>query len=418
MTGKPSRRREWLVVFTVLGAALVWYTARYLIPGPRPYAGPGKPGVDYFMVIRVPELPKDDVGIAGQTERVADWLDSTIASGFKPILLSDALARLKHGEPLPEKSLVFAFTHSYRPTVDTIKPLFESRGAPALWLSNRIGLETSDERFVSPHEWKLMRRSRQWDLGTYGGSSRTFVLDGRGAERPLSWDPDSGRFALNRASEMPKLRFLSVQLSWTGRQLLDRLYSELPLRERTRLTAVQMLKWQLGTPVYDAQSPGSFTVSAPPRRRSGAVRWLGAEWAPDGAMQVSAKELIGELWVGLRTLPDGSSLRVGFTEDRWVVELSFEGRDKRLLAVPWRYKKKRAIDAAIVWRGERLVVRTEGQSRELAVPRSAGWRGPMELVVYHKIRGVARAKEIAALLVPLPERESRPVRSSSAAGSP
>jgi hypothetical protein len=403
MRHKRSRRPEWLVVLGALAIFATWYAFEYLVPGDRPLAGNGRPGTDWFLVVRVPEVPKDDTGIAAHRARLTSWLEACRAAGFRPMLLSEAVERLRLGHALPEKALVFAFTHSYRPTVEALRPIFEEQQVPAVWLANEQGLAESDQRFVSPHEWGLMRRSRRWDLGIYGGggtSSRTFVLDGEGA-RPLTWLEDAGRWGLNRGRDLPSLRFLSAQRSWTARQLVDRLQSEVPLRDPTPLTAVQMFQWQLGVPAYSPETPREFALSAPTWRRSGAVTWLGASETADAALRLEAAEVIGELWVGLRMQPDGSGVKVGFTEDRWVVDVTVDGRDRRLTAVPWPRRKKRAVSAVVVWRGDRVVVRTAGGSRAIRVPPAKRWRGPLELVVYHKIRGVALARGLKADLVPI-----------------
>lgn len=401
MRQKRSRRPEWMVTFGLMLIFATWYACRYLLPGEPPLAGAGRPGTDWFFVVRVPEVPKDDTGIEAHRKRLASWLDESRAAGFRPMLMSEVVTRLRDGFPLPEKAVVFAFTHSFRPTVEALRPVFEERGATALWIADGEWLRDSDQHLVSPHEWRLMRRSRQWDLATHGAATRTFTLDGAGAHA-LTFADDSGRWGLNRGSELPNLRYLGAQRSWTGRQLVDRLQSEVPIQSATRLTAVRMFQWQLGVPVYDAATPPSFALSSPPWRRSGAVRWLGAEAAEDAALRLKTEELIGELWVGLRMQPDGSGVKVGFTEDRWVVDLTVDGRDRRLCAVSWPRAKKRAFEAVIVWRGEELTVRAGGVSRKVKVARAKRWRGPLDMITYHKIRGVAVARGLTVLLVPTP----------------
>lgn len=416
---KGSRRREWRLFWALALLVGLQYWVRYYSPWGRLPMPQGTPGTDWFLALRLPEYPNNDVGRAGLEARLEDWLTSMREHGFTPVYLTDALARQARGEDLPEKAVVLLFEASYRPTVENLAPILRRHRFPAFWLTDHDLLDQHDRRVISPHHRAQMRASRKWDLGHFRTSTRTFTLDdpgrviGDARELRLAWSGTAGSLALNRRGDAPRLTYVNIGLAWTGRQLVERLYAEVPLRGRTPLTAARFFNQQnFGLPVYDpaVERLDRFNIVAPAHARSSWIEWRGTAGMKDVALELDVGLLTGELWVSFRSEGEaGHSVRVGFTEEAIVVESSQWGRQKRAATIPWAKRLRRHLAARVELRGEsvRLVV-ADGPARPAAIVREvpvggvpAARQGILELLVYGKIRGTAQARSVALTATPL-----------------
>lgn len=418
MSRKNARRREWTAL--LLLAALVggiyyarFYAPWWRLPSPEPEAG-----TDWFLAVRVPEYPADEVGQAGMERRLDEWLASLREHGFTPVYLTDALGRLARGEPLPRQPVVLLFTHSYRKSVEKLGPILLKHSAPALWIADQDLLDQSDQRLVSPHARGQMRATRRWDLGHFRTSTRTWTLEDQGAlvteERQLrlSWAGHTGGVALNRREDLPRLTYVSLSVAWTGRQVVERLFAEVPLRGRTALAAVNIFDQTYGLPAYDlaAERLSRFNLVAPEHARSAWVQWLGAAGVADMTLDLDVGLVVGELWVSMRSEAEaGHAVRVGFTADRVVVDRSLWGREARLAEVRLPPRVRRPLAARVELRGRRLRLEVdEGPARRGVLVREVDVglvpalpRAALELLVYNKVRGVAQARSVALTATPL-----------------
>lgn len=416
---KGARRREWALFWTLVLVLALQYWARYYAPWGRLPSPPGAPGTDWFLALRLPEYPNNDVGRAGLEARLEDWLGAMREHGFTPVYLTDALARQARGEDLPDKAVVLLFESSYRPTVENLAPILRKHRFPVFWLTDHDLLDQHDRRVISPHHRAQMRSSRKWDLGHFRTSTRTFTLEDPGraisdaGELRLAWAGTAGSLALNRRGDAPRLSYVNIGLAWTGRQLVERLYAEVPLRGRTPLTAARFFnKQNFGLPVYDptAERMSRFNLVAPPHARSSWIEWRGAAGMRDLALELDVGLLVGELWVSFRSEGEaGHSVRVGFTEEAVVVESSRWGAEKRTASIPWAKRLRRHLAARLELRGQRLrLVVADGPARPEAIVRDvavgpvpAARQGILELLVYGKIRGAAQARSVALTATPL-----------------
>lgn len=418
MRRKLARRREWTALVLLIALALGVYYARFYAPWWRLPDAEADAGTDWFLAVRVPEYPADEVGQAGMERRLDEWLSSLREHGFTPVYLTDALGRLARGESLPRRPVVLLFTHSYRKSVERLGAILLEHEAPALWVADQDLLDQSDQRLVSPHARGQMRATRRWDLGHFRTSTRTWTLEDLDArvteERQLrlSWAGHAGSVALNRRDDLPRLSYLSLSVAWTGRQVVERLFAEVPLRGRTALAAANIFNQTYGLPAYDltAERLSRFNLVAPAHARSAWVQWLGAAGLRDVALDLDVGLLVGELWVSMRSDGEaGHSVRVGFTADQVVVDRSLWGRESRLAAIPVPPRLRRPLAARVELRGRRLRLELdEGPARPGVLVREVDVgdvpalpRAALELLVYNKVRGVAQARSVALTATPL-----------------
>lgn len=399
---------------------LLQYWWRYYAPWGRISLPEPAKGVDWFLAVRLPEYPADPVGQAGLRQRLEDWLTSLREAGFKPVYLTDALGRQARGEDLPERAVVVLFTQSYRKTVENVAPVLKRHRVPAVWITDQDLLDQSDQRLVSPHHRGQLRATRRWDLGHFRTSTKTFVLEdpthalGDAGELRLAWSGYAGGSALNRRGDVPRLTYLSVGLAWTGRQLVERLYAEVPLRGRTPLTASRLFSQTFGLPVYDptAERMTRFNLIAPHYARSAWIDWRGTAGLGDLALDLDVGLLVGELWLSFRAEGEaGHAVRVGFTEEAIVVDRSEWGRESRRASIPWAKRLRRHLGANVELRGRvlRLTV-ADGPARPRAIVREvdvgdvpAARHGILEMLVYNKVRGTAEARSVSLTATPLPD---------------
>ena len=145
------RRKKWKAKpwLTLIGAVLAALAAhRWLL---KPFqSGPvaPRPGVNWFLILRMPELQFDAIGGAAGKGRLAQWLDALDGAGYTPMFLSEAVARSLSGSPLPEKAVVLLYMPASRQTAEGISPLLSKHHFPATLLMPQDAVDNDSMRFL------------------------------------------------------------------------------------------------------------------------------------------------------------------------------------------------------------------------------------------------------------------------------
>jgi hypothetical protein len=404
---KKWKAKPWLALICGLLAALAIH--RWRLKSFQSGAASPKPGVDWFLILRLPELQFDQIGSAEGKGRLGQWLDALDGAGYAPMFLSEAVARSSSGSPLPEKAVVLLYMPASRQTVEGVFPLLARHHFSATLLMPQEGVDTDSMRLLSRHSLAELHEQGFFDLGFYGASSMTFTLRpsrrsaAPQAEMPLAWDPLADRNILSSASEPRVLNRLNINLAWTGPQLLQRLAAEVPIRSTARLTAERLLHRYWGI-MAEADAP--FDLQADEDYRGATVTWRGTRGRKNLRVEISAEEVKDELWAYLRyDHAAESGWRVGFTPDHIFVE-QIAGEDMdRILTVPWSRPRGGPLSATITLTGARLSVAAAG-----APERTAELSGDATtkqalfgISVYSKIHALAMAKAVRIVAAPLPE---------------
>ncbi len=391
---KPRYAGQWLSTFIL--AALVLLALEGAPPDP-PVPEPEAPGrAGWFLALRLPEALNAEPVADLTSRRLEQWLSALRSGGYRPIALPEALETLSKGGRLPDKSVALLYAPAYRRSYESLGPTLSRARWDVSWIMPAPAIAALDYRFASRHAIGLLRREPLWKIGFSGPSTMTFVLAGR----RLDWGGD-GRRAYNDAADARsgRLNALSVRLAWTGRQLLDRLAAETPVEGRSRLTASVLFGRPWGVAAPDVAGPRPFDLASVRAARSASVAWSHASASRDLRLDVQASELVGELWLRLR----GVGLRVGFTPTETVVEDACGAVWSRVSAVPFSSPPDGTRRTSLILRGSTLAMALEGRPPvRVALPRVCETAtNVVDLTVYHRIRGVARAKAIDITLQPL-----------------
>ena len=396
VSAKPSHARTWAIL--AVAAAAVALRGSLPARSPRRPAAPAA-AADWFLVLRLPLLTEPAVRERLELERMREWLDALERSGFTPILLSEARARLARGERLPGKPVVLIIEPGYRRTYEAVLPFLAGRGTPSVWLIDDAAVERRDERYISRHDLAELRSARLSETGVLlRSSTQSFTLAGA----DLAWREDSGKTALNRDASR-ELNRLNVNFSWTGRQLVSRLEAESPVSGPTRLTTARLFGKIWGVTSEVPAAAAAFDLRAPLSERSSSIVWPGTGGCRDFDLDVAAASLVGDLWIYLRYDPQARrGVRVGYTEGLILAEEWRGGDWKRLGAVPWSPAAGGPLHSLIRLKGDRLsVAAQDGSQRGFELAAEPGRRtGAILLQTYDKIRGVAGVRSVILSLTP------------------
>ena len=373
-------------------------------------------GAGWFLVIRIPEVPPNELDAAAARTQVAGWLAKLREAGFWPMRLSTVLSRLNRGESLPPRTVVLLFHPGYRHTYETLAPVFEEHRCPVVWLTDRKAVRHADRRYLSQHALRNLEASDLWDVGWYESSSDAKALrfelaqwtPARGWPRSFLLNLQAGHLALNRTNGTRSLVRLNVVPTWTAQDLVDRLLAEAPIDGPAYLTArlIGSRMWGIGLDAdADASSP-PFTVEAPLDSRAASVSWSGTLGTPDLLLNLNLVSRSGELWLLLRSDQRGQALRIGFTDEAILIEQDHENRRTQLASVSTTSLLNSPMNA---------VVRLQDRSLELSINDEpvitledrltpASPDGIVELVAYDKVRGAAAVDVAALVFQPLGER--------------
>lgn len=409
---------QWLVV-VVMVAGLVWIWSPWRQQRSWPYPphlAPGE-GVEWFLTIRIPEVPNDEGETAAAKVQVASWLDGLQQAGFQPMLLSTVLSRLERGLKLPKKTLVVLFHSGYRHTYETLAPIFEQRQCPAVWLTDWRALQQADRRYLSRHALNQLKRSGHWDVGWYrrpldAQPDRLAVeLVGTGGwrvtPRHVVLDLRMIQSALNQVGQgQPLLTHLPARPPWSAQELVDRLLAEVPIDNTAHLTArrVGPRIWGLAVDAHATADRQPFALTVPMDTRATALSWACTSGHNDLVLDMNLLARFGDLWVLLRSNSFlGQGIRVGFTKDAILVEQDVGGVRTKLAETPWPAGAQDRLMATIILHHDHLAISVNDQPvlavGSLAPP--ADRHGVVELVLSDKIRGAAGIESASFVLVPL-----------------
>lgn len=396
---------SWTVVAALLSAAAFgWGLASRPERAPAPAAA--ERGVSWFMLLRMPPVTAQyESGIETMKGRYAQWLERLRAAGFVPMLLSDARAKLSRGEGLPARTIVAVFEPGHRRTYEIVAPILAAQRWPAVWLSDAAAMKRGHRELITYRTARLMRASRWWDVG-YSRSKGGYAI--RSRDRPPftlgPWSAVDGAFAVNHAARMEGLNILNVNSDWTPEELLNRLLAEVPACEPTRLTkgVIHGREWGLADSSA-ARGPAAFDLRAPLIRRGSKLFWLGTRTSPDFRLELEAASYVGEFRVHLRSdEAAGRQTNLIFSERKLIVE-ELSGAKRRVLLVGRHAASPgRRLKADIRLTGRRLAVSYQGRTwatEKLSQP--AGGAGLLEISVFDKTRGAARADKIQLLFTPI-----------------
>lgn len=408
----PPYRKKWAakewtaLAVLVLGALAL---QRWLLKPFQSHPTSPQPGVDWFLILRLPELQYNRLGREMGEERLEQWLTALQGARYTPMFLSEALARTGSGAPLPEKTVVLLYQPALRQTIEGVYPLLARHRFPATLVTQSEGIDADDTRFLSRHRLDAFAEEGCFDMGFFGASSMTFTLrpSRRGTapqkELQLAWDPMAERNVLNAVAGSRTLNRLNVNLAWTGPQLLQRLAAEAPVRSMTHLTATRLLRRLWGT---TAPADAPFDLQADEDYRAATVSWNGLKGRKNLRVDITAASIMDELWIYLRyDRAAERGLRVGFTPGYILVELADGGKKDRLLSLPWTAPQGRGFSAAITLAGTRLRIAAPGApERTVELPDDATPKHALfAAAVFSKIRAVARAQGLNITATPIPE---------------
>lgn len=235
---KRSYAREWTGLALFLAAAMGLDYYLYLMPRRAALLAAPVEKADWFIVLRLPELPADPIGARQGVERLDQWLTALQAAGFKPFLLSTAMAAVSAKTGLPDKSVVLLYEPGYRHTYEGVAPVLKRHRVPATWVTTRLENKIN-RQYLSNHAFRRAQKTTGFDMGLFEASTMTFVLkpSRNSMERrpvPISWSSDAGAFGVNTADDLAALNRLNVETAWTGRQLVERIGESDPVADRAR----------------------------------------------------------------------------------------------------------------------------------------------------------------------------------------
>ena len=421
MTPEPPRIERYTAHWTLTGCLLLGAVAVYLGRVPvMPQTPPGISDVlrgqpaDWFLMVRIPEVPREPWMAKLAQERFESWLAALAEHGFTPALLSEVQRRLAEGSGLPEKTVVMVFDPGYRGTYETLAPVLEKYQYPTVWLTDRAALRRGGRRYLSHHAVRVMKKSKLWEVGFYQRRSATFTLESYRAtrapraHRTLSWHPDCGRMALNRGVGLRALNRLNVNLFWTPQELVNRLLAEAPIRGTAYLTAreIQGRTWGMAVEVSSGNEAPRFRLCTRPDARSATISWPSTLGPKNLQLELRLASLVGELWVFLCSdRQTGQNLRVGFRADAVVVEQDSQGQQRQLASFSWPEPRIDGFAATLHLGGRRLRVSVNGKALpELVVPEATeSERAMVEIMVYDQVRGAACAESVSLVFTSLPD---------------
>jgi hypothetical protein len=384
----------------------VYLRSTHITPWKAPKEVVGQ--ADWFFLLKMPESPVDKAGQNAASRRLAHWLTDLKKAGFHPMLMSEVLSRLNRGISLPSKTVVLVYDPGYLCTYQAVAPVLAHHKTPAVWITSREALNTADRRYLSYHALRQMQKTGLWEIAQFSGDTsahRDAHLFSWTPGQKTPWDMMDDRQALNRPSGTMHFYRLNVNPEWTGRHLVDRLLSEVPVSGPVELTVrhIKNRAWGVALPDKPPIRPTPFSLEAPPLRRGGTVEWFGTRGLRNFGIEMDAAGLTGDLHLLLRTDPEGGeSLHLGFSPTVIWVDQDHNGRLTRLATFPWTTGRLNAMHVSVNLSGRRLrvfinrkpVFRLDG----ITLPSSD--RGMIAVEVSHRLRGVAQVRALSIALTP------------------
>ena len=405
--------KEWTVfwVFAVVSGFLFWSSFFRPAPLPAPPQMARSIGMDWFLVLHMPEVPRDPAKTARARAQFGQWLDALARGGYHPLLLSDVERRLHDGVGLPDRSVVLVFDPGYDHTFQTLAPVLQTFRFPALWMTDRTALLRGDRHFVHSRQARWMIRSGYWDVGYTGDGfwgrvnpddARKMWINGLSEAQ---WAPGTGRAALNWSGSWEDLHRLDVSPKWTADDFIERLAMELPLYKPVRLSArnIQHYLWGIA---MDSSSHADSRFAFQPHlsMTSRSLYWLGTRGVNDLRLRMDVPAFFGQLFFWLRSDPDtGSGIGVGFSKDQiFVDQMDSEGVRRRLQMFP-RHPAGNSIQATITLVGDTLDLQEDGSpALHIALaPEEISGKSRVRMTVYDRIRGAASVDVKEIVLTPL-----------------
>ncbi len=407
--------KSWTVFWLLAIGSGIWLWLSFFRPtpitdGPRAAISAG---YDWFLVLHMPEVPKDPAKAAASQAMYRGWLDALAKEGYQPMLLSDVEKRLQDGVGLPNRAIVLAFEPAYFHTYDVLAPIFVQYRFPALWVSDHTALLRGDRHFIHQRQAKMMIHSGFWDMAYTGDGFWRKASDANAMvineTRNAEWVPDTGNKALNWATSLPQLNRLNVSSKWTPEELLMRLEMELPLEGTVRLGVRRMLHRLWGVVMTSPQKNSVFTIQPGLGATSANIYWLGTRGVQDYSISVDIPSYFGEVSLGLRSdRKNSEGLAVGFTRHRVFIDQTIQGVRRRLAVAP-RTSNTQSIKAKIVLVGSDLSVSLNG-AKSLSVSLTSvppSSQGLVRLQVFDRVRGAARADFVNLSLTSLSQSHLR-----------
>ncbi|MBI2173926.1 MAG: hypothetical protein HYU33_01855 [Candidatus Omnitrophica bacterium] len=372
-------------------------------------------GVDWFQIVRIPEVPDDAAATAQAVKCLESWLSELRRSGFQPMLLSTVLAQQERGNRLPKKTVVLLFRPGRLHTYETLAPILQKEQCPAVWLTDQKGVEDSDHKYLSRHVLNQMTQSGLWDVIWYQAEPRnaeqmTLEWANRQAKLPKKrrWTLDlrATHKALNRFQDEEVLYHLHARYPWSGEELVHQLLTEVPVEGPAYLTVRQIGSrvWSLAVEAEGTPQRQPFGLEASMNSRLAALSWASTSGKNDHLLELNLLSQSGDVWVLLRSNQEiGQAIRIGFTTEQILVEQDHEQTRTRLAAVPWPELPRDRLMATILLQGNQLQLNLGDQPvlRLDSIREPMDSQGHVELVVYDKVRGAAGVKLASLIFVPL-----------------
>ena len=407
MPRKESHAFAWSITGLVFLIVLAVFRAETREPAAPRAAAPaaGRGAASWFLVLRMPEISaQHESGVDTMKIRVDQWMAALLRSGFTPMRLSDALARVERHEGLPERTVVLFFSPGYRRTYEILSPILLSRGIAAVWLTRKEPLDAGDRRYLTYHALAGLRDAG-WDSG-FAESSGSFRLEGEGKARTGSWSATGGALALNRDGSARALEFLTVNSDWTDQELIDRLRAEaLPSGEAILGKAViHSREWGVARPSASGEG-AAFALRASPTKRGQKLFWLCTAGQSDFRLRAEVRSLVGELWLQMRyDEASGDDVHLILSGRSLVVEERRKNRFKRLQVIPQAQSfqgRPFALDARLS--GRRLTLTVDHQEPRIidGLAPPAGDKGLLQLYLADRVRGAAKADSVRLSFTPL-----------------
>jgi hypothetical protein len=400
---------QWFLfwILAVATGVLLWLSFFRPAPVTAPPRAAISAGYDWFLVLHMPEIPKNPAKAAALKTKFATWLEALAEEGYHPMLLSDVERRIAKGVGLPERAVVLTFDPAYHHTYEALAPVLVQYQFPAFWVTDRTAILRGDRHFVHRRQAAWMVRSGFWDLGYKGDgfwrkdpdSNQITINESLSAE----WVRGTGRRALNWSTDLPHLNRLDVSPKWTAEELITRLEMELPLQGTVHLGVKRIQDHLWGVVMTSAQKSSLFSLQTPLAVTSSNIYWFGTRGVPDVEFDVNIPSFFGEVSLWLRSdYKRGQGIGVGMTHRQLFVDQQSGSVRQRLALIPWK-PPYGTIKGHIVLSGSQLQVAIEGAKPFTVdlVPEMPSPQGLVRLQVFDRIRGAARSDFVSLVLTSL-----------------
>jgi hypothetical protein len=395
-----SYHPQWFLfwLLAIAAAVLLWLNFFRPTPVTAPPQAAVSAGYDWFLVLRMPEVPQNPAKAAALQKTFGSWLEALAKEGYHPMLLSDVQERMKRGQGLPQRAVVLVFEPAYFHSYELLAPILVRYRFPALWVTDHTAILRGDRHYIHRHQTKEMVHSGYWDLGYTGDGfwGRTtnpneIIIN---ETQAVSWLPDTGRTALNWGTDLPHLKRLDVSPKWTPDELITRLDMELPLQGTVRLGAKHLQDRLWGVVITSPEKNNVFSLQSPLDSTQSNLYWFGTRGAADVQLDVSIPSFFGQLSLWLRSdRKTNQGIGIGFTHQEIYVDQKIQGAAQRLASMHWT-PPSGGIQGRITLAGHRLKIAFEGTDPlEIALaPALPSPTGMVRMGLFDRVRGAASAE--------------------------